>query len=306
MARNSERPAFTLLELVVVIAIFGVLLALIIPAAQRVRQTAAKTRCQNNLRQIGLAIQGHEANYGVIPSNGGYPVTSLTANGGGTFVPTLLDYQVGGKMLLAAGDPTKNPWQQPGSYAYAILPFLEEEAAFRERAWTHGISVFACPSRRSAAAQAVHDDGYGAYEGGGWVWGKTDYAANRKVILGLPRPVPFSFISDGLSNTILVGEKAMSPLNYTSGTWYYDAPFFFGNHEGVFRQVGQVIRDAPGCPFQDRWGAAHLGGAQFLFADGSVRTLAFTPNAGFGRPEDPVVLALMTPNGGEVVSYSDQ
>jgi prepilin-type processing-associated H-X9-DG protein len=56
---------------------------------------------------------------------------------------------------------------------------------------------------------------------------------------------------------------------------------------------------------QDRWGSPHPGGAHFLFGDGSVRMIPFSANIGYGLPEDAILAALMTPNGGEVVALPE-
>src|SRR5262249_58847202 len=111
----------------------------------------------------------------------------------------------------------------------------EQEAMFRavtgpDPGWTKALPGYICPSRRAAVARVPPPDDA---RGGGWAWGKTDYAANFLVLPFRPRDgntrcLRLADITDGTSHTALVGEKAMDPANYDTGSWYYDEPFFTG------------------------------------------------------------------------------
>ena len=288
------RPGFTLIEILVVIAIIAILVGLLLVAVQSSRDAARRMACSNNLKQMGLALtQFHDTN-NCLPSNGGWDGSQSIASKQGftTFVSTTEN----GKdpYYYGVGDPTLGPTQQTGSWGYSILPFLEQGSMYQQRTWQASVATYICPARRSAEPLTCPaSDVFGTYQSGGWAWGRTDYAANAWVIKNRPECLRLANLLDGLSATILVGEKSMDPDYYTTGTWFWDEPFFLGGSGGTMRGHSDVIRDARGIDFRQNWGSAHRSGAQFLFADGSVHLYCF-------GTEPKVVAALRTPDGGEI------
>lgn len=287
------------------------LLALLLPAVQQAREAALRIRCTNNLKQIGLALHQFHGVYQLFPSNGGWDgkQTILSANGT-PFTPSTLDYTTGQTYLWGVGDPRLPPRTQTGSWAYSLLPYGEQDAMFARPVWTSGVEVYVCPARRSPQPEpVVAADAYGQYQGGGWTWGKTDYAVNLHTFGNRPDCPNIAGITDGLSNTILVGEKAFNPRVERPWSWYWDEPFFLGGSKGTARGGLGLLRDGPGRwlqdgvwhgrwqsnPFKENWGSPHQGGVHFLFGDGAVHLLS--------RATDQATFAaLLTPDGGEVVS----
>jgi prepilin-type N-terminal cleavage/methylation domain-containing protein/prepilin-type processing-associated H-X9-DG protein len=293
------RPGFTLVELLVVIGVIAVLVGLAMPAVQRAREAGRRLRCVNHLRQIGIALHKHHDRLGALPGNGGWDPSQRIADVSGnlTYISTTDDMNEQGPTVYywGVGDPTRMGRDQPGSWAFSILPGIEQTNLFEHREWKVGVALYACPSRRPPVARmAPLIDEYGSYVTGGWPWSRTDYAANALVVPNRPEVVRFARFLDGTAHTLLVGEKSMDPKNYESGTWYFDEPFFAGGSAGTARFGTKVLQDAPGVDFQNHWGSSHAGACNFLYGDGSVRGLAFTI--------DPAIVeALLTPDGGEVV-----
>jgi prepilin-type N-terminal cleavage/methylation domain-containing protein/prepilin-type processing-associated H-X9-DG protein len=292
-----RRRGFTLVELLVVIGIIGILVGLLLPAVQKVRAAATRAQCGNNLKQLGLALHQFHDVYRVFPSNGGWDGRQTILSASGTpFTPQTLDFTTGQTYPWGVGDPALRPADQTGSWAFTILPYVEQDAMFRTRQWTIDVQLYVCPARRLPGAQPVwQSDAYGAYWGGGWVWGKTDYAVNLEAFDNRPRCYSMARFTDGLSNTILVGEKAFDPSVDQPRSWYWDEPFFLGGSKGTSRGGLAILSDGRGIPYKENWGAAHTGGAQFLFGDGSVRLLSF-------QTDLALMAALLSPDGGEAVS----
>jgi prepilin-type N-terminal cleavage/methylation domain-containing protein/prepilin-type processing-associated H-X9-DG protein len=303
MPPTSPRArAFTLIELLVVLGILGVLAGLLLPAVQKVREAASRLKCANNLRQLGLAAHLHHDTHRAFPSNGGWDgKQTIPAADGGRTVPYTNDFDVPGYDYWGVGDPALTPALQTGSWLFALLPYLEQHQAYRQRDWAAPVQMYFCPSRRLLPPLAPVNDERGIYNGGGWAWAKADYAANALVVPNRPRDraascLNLQALTDGAAHTVLAGEKAMDARSYQAAGWWWDEPFFLGGSDSTSRKGSQVLRDAPGVALQTRenWGSAHPGGAQFVFADGSVRPVPYsTPPA--------VVRALMTPSSGEVV-----
>ena len=133
MLTKRLQRGFTLVELLVVIAIIGTLVALLLPAVQAAREAARRSQCQNNLRQIGLAIQNHANSFGVFPT------------GGAEVNPKIEHYVANGKPF--------GPEKQGLGWAYQILPYLEEGTlqilVKQDELQAAAIPLYVCPSRRT-------------------------------------------------------------------------------------------------------------------------------------------------------------
>lgn len=291
------RRGFSLVELLVSIAVIAVLIGLLLPAVQKVRAAAARSSCSNNLKQVALGMtMFHDANH-VFPSNGGWDGKQTIPDSAGTpFTPTTFDKVINQLFHWGVGDPRLGPKEQTGSWAYSILPYLEQDNAYRNRDWKNPVQVLTCPARRSPRPMTpVAEDEYGKYAGGGWVWAKTDFACNLQAFDNRPYCPAITVFTDGLSNTALVGEKAFDPTVQWETNWYWDEPFFLGGSKGTSRGGLGVLPDRPGIPFRENWGSAHLAGAQFAFGDGSVRSVRFDVDIA-------ILEVLLTPDGGEAVN----
>src|SRR5262245_57904874 len=211
-----RRAGFTLIELLVVLTIIAVLIGLLLPAVQKVREAANRTVCRNNLKQIGLAFLHHtdQSTERYFPAGGkdGNPPPNYTA----------------------AGTPAVGT-EQTGGWGFNILPFIEGEHAWRGGSATtnpervrvvigYTSKVFFCPSRRAPMAlpydasicprNFLTDAGIPVNEQP--IASLCDYAAANREGTGIMRQtyrkrrVRLADVTNGTSQTLMVGDKRMN------------------------------------------------------------------------------------------------
>ncbi len=313
---HRKQPAFTLVELLVVITIIGILIALLLPAVQAAREAARRAQCSNNLKQLSLACLQHEHAIGWFPTGGwGYPWV---------------------------GDPDRAfGVKQPGGWCYNVLPFIEQQplhdlgagatsdaqriAANVVRVATP-LTVFTCPSRRPPTVLPVgcvsfYCTGMTGHFSSCYVAnaGECDmYLITSVATYALPgsfaqgdnptfwnpafghfsgvcithSTVRMADITDGASNTLLLGEKYVNPDNYLTGQDPGDDwNFMTGCQDDIVRGCGSAADGAayfPRTPMQDTpgyagsmgctlyFGSAHSDTLNMSLCDGSVRGIAYT------------------------------
>jgi prepilin-type N-terminal cleavage/methylation domain-containing protein/prepilin-type processing-associated H-X9-DG protein len=260
MSQNSHlRPsrartgvAFTLIELLVVIAIIAILIGLLLPAVQKVREAAARSSCQNNLKQIGLGMQGYHDAKSRIPGAGNN-----------------------------ANDATQ--W----GAQFQILPWIEQANLFNQYSTAGGpnnpvaIKSYLCPAR-SRPGFANNGSNYPN------IYGPIpDYALNASTYYspnfninnnsGSPN-ITMTVVTNlnGTSNSIYIGEKSVDPADYTNQcSCNWDEDIFSGAYGGENRWGNTNQIDQSGSQTND-WGAAHTSGAQFVFVDGHVQVIPYS------------------------------
>jgi prepilin-type N-terminal cleavage/methylation domain-containing protein len=190
------RRAFTLIELLVVIAIIGILIALLVPAVQQVRQAAARTQCQNNLKQLGLGVHNYQSTLGVYPPSMLIPPGTVFSTNNGS-------WSIHGRIL---------PYIERGN-EYALVNLeMAWDAQGSTGVPTTKIPVFICPSelndrvRVDAAGNAfVYPHNYGFNFGTWFVYDPATGQGGDGVFFPNARLKP-PHIIDGLSNTLCASE----------------------------------------------------------------------------------------------------
>jgi prepilin-type N-terminal cleavage/methylation domain-containing protein len=294
------RKGFSLVELLVVVGIIGLLLALLLPAVQKVRETAARLACKNNLRQIGLACHHYHDAHGSLPAAYVNPGQRLQRY-------TPLDWPV----LLLPYIEQQPLWQQTlDAYRVEPLPWVNPPHVGLATV----IRIYSCPTDARLDDPITDDQGYTAaycsYQG---VAGGTKADGAMRADKG----VRLAEIVDGTSHTLLIGERP-PPGRLLAGAWYtlmVADPAWITDDYSVGARLPYMSvflnRDVGGCkgPFHfgpgrienpcdcNHFWSLHPGGANFVCADGSVHFL----------PYDAVdiMIPLATRAGGEAVTLPD-
>jgi prepilin-type N-terminal cleavage/methylation domain-containing protein/prepilin-type processing-associated H-X9-DG protein len=285
------RRAFTLIELLVVIAIIAILIGLLLPAVQKVREAAARLKCSNNLKQLGLALHGYH------DANGHFPAPR------GTHTPAPLFTEFRGWMC-------------------EILPYVEQDALYHNMyttPWYVGffatyntpVNVFLCPSDpRTLTAVPAGNGALTSYVG---VTGSDNdvnlqFNGPTNGIFDIAsRGTRLTDIADGASNTLMTGERPPT-ANLFEGWWGAS------DYDNLLstRQLYGDLFGASGCVLPGLYGPGningpcngsgnhfwsfHSNGGNWVFGDGSVRFLPYAASA--------ATIPLASRNGGEVVDAS--
>lgn len=281
------RRALTLIELLVVIAILAALIALLLPAVQMARESARRTQCRNNLKQIGLALESYHSTHGI------YPPASIRA-------PAFVNN---------GRDEPRSTW------TIALLPFLDAAPLYgsynpllntddtaNSKLRETSVPGYLCPTDTGGEISfeprlgvTYRRGNYGANFGAG-SWGADDWLEARyKGVMGQNSAARHADITDGVSQTVLVAElRIQSSLRDNRGAWAFPAAGsasvgldcdslcrgINGDSRSDWIPFCDPVPNGMDCSFQNSPDSnagprsRHASGAHLLFGDGSVRLVS--------------------------------
>jgi prepilin-type N-terminal cleavage/methylation domain-containing protein/prepilin-type processing-associated H-X9-DG protein len=328
---RSAQSGFTLIELLVVIAIIAILIGLLLPAVQKIREAANRMKCGNNLKQIGLACHNYH------DANGSFPVSYIRQDWP-TWAVLILPYLEQDNVYKlwdvqlryydqpnrgnADLDPTPRNvpiYFCPSRRAPSVGFSLDSGGTDKDVATTNATGLSHRPGGLGDYA-ASHGTDVGTLEGNGALGigipmaavqpNGTPWTNLAQMFLSPPgtritqweSPTGFAAITDGSSNTLLIGEKYVRPDKRWGKN--EDRSIYNGQFARVFRRAaGLPTQNAQAAPFpfvtnlKDDWtgtspvretfqrfGSWHPGVCQFVFCDGSVKAVKNTvDNVTLGR-----------------------
>jgi prepilin-type N-terminal cleavage/methylation domain-containing protein len=302
---DLTRPlhGFTLVELLVVIAIIGILVALLLPAVQAARESARRKQCMNHLKQIGLASHLVVDTYKTFPSAGLGPWPEITLSSNAVVSPD--DQQIGWGYQILPFLEEKAVHDVRGA---TPNPLLITQADVHQRVATNGVTFYFCPSRRAPSTQdtrylmdyassvpthlGLHLTSAPRFSEGEYWCNRDpfDRNVNEKAIakcnaLGIITRTPRygtatkpSQVVDGLSSTMMYGEKWIISTAYETGEWYDDRGWTDGYDPDIVRSTAlpprpDAPRDISQGPFA--FGGTHPGGFNASFGDGAIHFIAW-------------------------------
>jgi len=284
---SPDRRGFTLIELLVVIAIIAILIGLLLPAVQKVREAAARSKCQNNLKQLGIAIHAYHDTINKLPhstspwSEGPGPAPANLRNGRGWTAEVLPQLEQGPLAQLL--EPTRT-LEFFGYSANSLAGSSMQQYV------TTALQVFRCPSDGLSDQTSTTMFQWNprpvtvtSYKG---VIGDTQMGNASSIHVGTTPDchntircnglfyrnnyqdrLNFANIVDGLSNTLMVGEDIPAHNSHSA--------LFYSN--GDYASCHAPLNYMPNPRTPDAWWnvisfrSLHTGGANFCLADGSVR-----------------------------------
>jgi len=304
-AKQSPRRGFTLIELLVVMAIIAMLVALLLPAVQRARESARRTQCINNLKQISLAAHNYESAFRSFPSgwveamqvdpmDGSVlagPENASVAFPESVMLPVASRSAAGGGQQYQLLEWELSPWW---GWQSLILSEMNQttinidfdQSKFSDDskdASTVAIDSYICPSA-PLPSNRPRGLGYSNYRGvGGYLEGSQSVSPYSSIfrggIFGPNSGTKFRDIADGESNTLLFGESgfgfwadghsAVSGYVTSSGS---TPTTFHGGQD--FDGLPEPDPPSSGIPYRLTFGSHHDDIANFALADGSAKSMA--------------------------------